>query len=158
MHTSLGDNELEDTMKTAVVLLIAVLPVLSCTRRHMTTEDSSRIGPNGFPIEGTHGSLKFGDEEVTLEYAASLMRRAEYAKAAEAYLSVYRSSSAKAEYREQALLGLGIVYADLLNPDRDYARALQYLETLSAEFPESPLRERAEQKARDVRKLQGNNQ
>jgi TolA-binding protein len=44
---------------------------------------------------------------------------------------------------DEALFSLGLIYAHLDNPKKDYAKALTYFQRLVKEFPKSPLAEEA---------------
>jgi len=44
---------------------------------------------------------------------------------------------------DEALFSLGLIYAHLENPRRDYAKAIAYFQRLVKEFPKSPLAEEA---------------
>jgi tetratricopeptide (TPR) repeat protein len=47
--------------------------------------------------------------------------------------------SGKSPFRDRALFNMGLVYAHQDNPDKDYAKSLQYFTKLMKEYPNSPL-------------------
>lgn len=64
-------------------------------------------------------------------------------------------NDAKPEYKERALLRLGGAHSDLLNPKKDYQKALKYLEELISTYPKSELRKDAEERIEVIKKLIG---
>jgi outer membrane protein assembly factor BamD (BamD/ComL family) len=139
--------------RITMILILVAFSAGSCSRRHVTTHDNRRIEKDGSLRMGSSAHLYFGDEEATLDYAADLLRSQKYAEATKAYQSVLDQESAEAQYREQALLGLAQVHSSLLNPQKDFSLALSLLQRLVSEYPQSALRERAEQRAREIRQL-----
>ena len=68
--------------------------------------------------------------------------------------TLYRDTAGKDEHRAAALMGLSDIAANLLNPNRDYARALVWAETLVAEFPDSELNDEARDRVEELRRRQ----
>jgi hypothetical protein len=140
-------------MRLVAILLLALCCSLSCSRRHVSLQEKTVVEEDGSERLTKSATLRFGDEDATLDYAAELQMQGEYARAAEAYRSVEQSASATPEQKQAALFGLGEVHANLLNPAKDPARATELFERLIAEHPSSPLRSRAEQRLRELRQL-----
>jgi tetratricopeptide (TPR) repeat protein len=47
--------------------------------------------------------------------------------------------SGKSPFRDRALFNIGLVYAHQDNPEKDYAKSLQYFTKIMKEYPDSPL-------------------
>jgi TolA-binding protein len=77
--------------------------------------------------------VKIRKEIARAEYLAG---RGNYKEAVALYEQTIKESS-KNPWREQVLFNLGRLYALNENPDKDYARALSYLQRLKKEFPKS---------------------
>jgi outer membrane protein assembly factor BamD (BamD/ComL family) len=93
--------------------------------------------------------------EAELERGRQAAAAGDFDLAIEHYLDVYRDGDAKPEHKERALLRLGGAHSDLLNPKKNYEKALQYLEELVSAYPKSELRKDAEERIEVIKKLLG---
>ena len=142
-------------MRFVSVLLAAALLIASCASRDVSTTQVVRD-----ELEGTYTATASypvfqNKHERALYEAARAMSNADYASAASSYRGVAQAADATATQKEQALFGWGRVYADVLNPSKDYAKAKHYLEKLLADYPETELRASAESRLESVRALAG---
>jgi TPR repeat protein len=103
-----------------------------------------REGPAGAESYETSTSLFLNRDEAVLHEGQEAELQGRFSDAEEKFLSVYHNSDAKADRRAKALIELGELYSNALNPKRDPATALTYFERVGDEFPE------AEQKTRDA--------
>jgi tetratricopeptide (TPR) repeat protein len=96
-----------------------------------------------------HGS----EEEAWLDRGRQMRAETAFDEAADLFRQVYELPSADQEHRAAALLELGLVHSDLLNPKKDHELALEYLRKLVDTYPDSEYREEAEQKIADIQEL-----
>jgi len=142
-------------MRLDVLFLAAALLTASCASRDVSTTQIVRDD-----LEGTYSATTsypvFQDKhERALYEAARAMSNADYASAASSYRGVAMAADATTKQKEQALFGLGRIYADVLNPAKDYTKAKHYLEKLLTDYPETELRASAESRLESVRALAG---
>ena len=105
----------------------------------MTRENAS-----GTESYQTSTDLILSRDEAALQAGQDAELQGRFTVAQEKFLSVYRNSDAKPDRRAKALIELGELYSNALNPNRDHATALDYFERVAEEFPQ------AEQKTRDA--------
>lgn len=121
--------------------LVALLVAAGCSIGRTTRTETTTEG--GF---STGASLSLHDDpaEAALERARDLARNGRYEEAAESFRRLYEDRDAKEEHRAAALFGLGETYSNVLNPDRDPARAREAFRRVVDEFPESDRKREAE--------------
>jgi len=131
--------------RTTLILLAALL-LTSCASTSTTTREE----------DGTNTSFSFhgSGAEKDIAQARQLRVDGQYAEAASLLLGVYKSPANESKFREEALLELSQVESYLLNPSRDYDKALGYLEQLLEEFPETEYRDEAEDQIKHLKELQ----
>jgi TPR repeat protein len=117
---------------------LAVLVLPGCGGRTATREGLA--GPESYE---TSTSLTFNRNEAILHEGQDAELQGRFSVAEEKFLSVYHESD-NPDRRARALIELGELYSNALNPKRDSATALNYLERAVKEFPG------AEQKTRDA--------
>ena len=88
-----------------------------------------------------------------LKYAKQFAGEGDYETAIDLFLRIYENSKLESAAREEALLNLGNIYANVLYAGKDYKKALSYLEKLITEFPKSELRPDALEAIESVNKL-----
>ncbi len=138
-------------MKPILIFLVIPLLAASCSSGRVTTSERVADGSDPTYSTSTSYSLHGDKDEARLERAALASTSGDYQQAIAEYMKVYRHTSVKPESMEKALFGLGSAWSNLLNPRRDFQKALQYLEELVKRFPESDLRPRAEEKIVSIR-------
>lgn len=132
-------------------ILPVLLLLLSCSSRYTRTEttksdiDESYSTSTTLPIDV--------DSEDKLAYASRAAGEGEWMESIHAYQGVYDDRSAAAEDRSRALLGLGDVWANPLNPFKDYGTSLFYLQKIGTEFPDSKHLAKAQNKIESVRMM-----
>jgi tetratricopeptide (TPR) repeat protein len=139
-------------VKTLTALLVAAMAVVSCGSPYMQPSRTVEEGPRG-PETVDRGIILSPGAESQLRHGALLSSEGKFEEAARAYLRVYENPSHEAKHREEALLRLGGIYSNVLNTGKDYDKALHYLQKLLDEFPESRLREEAEEKIETIREM-----
>jgi TPR repeat protein len=142
-------------MRFARLLLTAALLAASCASHDVSTTQMVRDELEGTYSTTTSYPVFQNKHERALYEAARAMSNAAYDVAAASYRNVAEATDATAKQKEQALFGLGRVYADILNPSKDYAKAKHYLEKLLADYPDTELRASAESRLESVRALAG---
>lgn len=127
------------------LFLLALLLLSSCASTSTTTREE----------DGTNTSFSFhgSGAEKDIAQARQLRVDGQYAEAATVLLGVYKSPNNESKFREEALLELSQVEAYLLNPSRDYDKALGYLEQLLEEFPDTEYRDEAEEQIKHINEL-----
>jgi outer membrane protein assembly factor BamD (BamD/ComL family) len=95
-------------------------------------------------------------DDALLDKGREAAASGDFATAESAYDELYRSTSAKAEKRAQALFLRGSVQSNLLNPDRDPDAALASYQAVVDEFPTSEWRDDAEHAIASLRGTRGN--
>lgn len=126
------------------ILLVAFV-FSSCTGRTLRRETDE-----GTSMETT---LVTSPHEAKLERGRQAAREGDFDLATEYFLTVYREAGVESKHREGALLQLAVVYSDLLNPKKDYGKALEYLEELLSTYPKSEYRKEAEERAEGLKTL-----
>jgi outer membrane protein assembly factor BamD (BamD/ComL family) len=109
--------------------------------RQTTTENEAADGASRSTSIGVHASA----EKAALEKGRQQMREGKFDLAAATLEPLTRSSRAASDQQAQALLELGRIYVDVLNPDRDPEKARRYFQRLIDEFPDSELVPRAQE-------------
>ena len=107
-------------------------------------QTTTRQRPSDDESYETSTSLYLSSDEAELQEGQDAELQGRFSVAEEKFLSVYRDSDAKPDRRAKALIELGELYSNALNPNRDAATALNYFERVGDEFPQ------AEQKTRDA--------
>lgn len=129
------------TASRAACVAWTVATIFLCGCGGQTT---TREGPSGSESYQTSTDLFLNRDEATLREGQDAELQGRFSVAEEKFLTVYHNSDAKPDRRAKALIELGELYSNALNPKRDPATALNYFERVSDEFPE------AEQKTRDT--------
>jgi TPR repeat protein len=117
---------------------VAAVILCGCGGRTTTREGLS--GPESYT---TSTDLTFNRNEAVLQEGQDAELQGRFSVAEEKFLSVYHGSD-NPDRRARALIELGELYSNALNPKRDTATALNYYERVLDEFPD------AEQKTRDA--------
>ncbi len=99
---------------------------------------------------GTSYSVHGSQPSAWLEQARQHARDARFGEAKTLFQRVYDSSSAKPDQKASALLGLGRVHANVLNPNRSDEKARAYFERVVREFPDTEQRQEAEDRLDDL--------
>ena len=137
----------------AILPLLAIILLIGCTLKRISTKTT--FSKDDFYPESrkwkTEVTIHKSKDEARFETGKQYVKEGLYEKAVQTFLLVYQDQSANKTYREQALLELGKIYSDILNPQKDYEKALVYFEKLISEFPESNLLEEAQKKRENVR-------
>jgi len=130
----------EIIMTKNIATLILVALVCSCTGAGVS---------QGFRPTTTGGyessvEYKLDSEEPAdlLLQAHNLMWNGQYIKAIRIYETVYRSNSQN-KYLEEALFSMANCLSYQMNQQKDFAKALEYLDILQTRFTISVFRERA---------------
>lgn len=132
-------------------MLPVLLLLLSCSSRYSQTETTQSAIDESYSTSTTlPAGVDDGDE---LSYASRAAGEGKWMESIHSYQSVFDDTKASAEDRSRALLGLGDVWANPLNPFRDFGTSLFYLNKMATEFPESALRPKAEKKIASVRMM-----
>jgi outer membrane protein assembly factor BamD (BamD/ComL family) len=135
------------TLLIPLVTLAVTLALSACTGRTVHRETDETRSMETTLITNPH--------EAKLERGRQAAAKGDFDLAIQHYLAVYRDGDAKPEYKERALLRLGGAHSDLLNPKKDYQKALKYLEDLVSTYPTSKLRKDAEERIEVIKKLLG---
>jgi outer membrane protein assembly factor BamD (BamD/ComL family) len=129
-----------------VLISVAAAIVSGCAGR--TTEKS---GPDQY---SRSTSVTTDRNQALLEQGRQARADGRWGEAFEDFRGVAENTDAKPEYRQQALYELGLAYSDLLNPSKDFDQAIGSLTRLVSEYPDSPLRGKAEDQIARIRELQ----
>lgn len=139
-------------MRAGLTLAILASVQLSCGSLRATGESDVRENVYGEEEASRGVTVGTSGEHRDLAAGRAALRAGKYEEAIAAFTRAYRDSP-KHEEKEQALFALSETHSHLLNPRKDYGQARHYLEVLLRDFPETPLRERAEQKLSALRSL-----
>jgi outer membrane protein assembly factor BamD (BamD/ComL family) len=129
-----------------VLASVAASLFLGCAGR--TTEKS---GPDRY---SRSTSVSTDRNQALLEQGRQARADGRWGEALDHFREVSENDGAKAEQRQQAFYELGLAYSDLLNPSKDFDQAIGSLTRLVSEYPDSPLRRKAEDQIARIRKLQ----
>ncbi len=130
-------------------ILPVLLLLLSCSSRYSQTETTKSEIDESY---STSTTLPVSvDDEDKLSYASRAAGEGQWMESIHSYQGVYDNKKASAEDRSRALLGLGDVWSNPLNPFRDFGTSLFYLDKVATEFPDSAIRPKAEKKIASVR-------
>ena len=125
--------------------LLAALLTSCALGPQKTTETESVEGSKRNTAIALHGNVA----EAALETARQQMRDGEFTAASATLEPILESADASSEHKAAALLELGRINVDVLNPRRDPELARVYFQRLVDEYPSSELVPRAsEQLAR----------
>jgi hypothetical protein len=140
--------EFMTSWRATLASTVAALVLFGCGGRTTTRE-----GPEGTESYQTSTDLFLNRDEAVLQEGQDAELQGRFSVAEEKFLSVYRNSDAKPDRRAKALIELGELYSNALNPNRDEATALTYFERVADEFPgaEQKTRDAAEKAAADLR-------
>lgn len=84
--------------------------------------------------------------ESQIRYAKHMTRKRKFDKAIETYLKLYESKNTESKYREESLYNLGLLFSNILYPERDDKKSRYYFEKLLDEFPETKFKDVVEEK------------
>jgi tetratricopeptide (TPR) repeat protein len=138
------------------LVLPALLLVPACGKSTVVNESSSTT-MNYDAEEESESSIGVsfaGDDEAALEAADKLVRNGDYQRAVDAYRRVYENGNRDEDVRAEALFRMGSAQGNPLNPQRDYAAAVDTLERFLGEFPDHRLQYEAREKITGYRLLQ----
>jgi hypothetical protein len=131
-----------------VPFIVAILLALSsCGGR---TTQQGHVGTDRYERSAT---LFLNPDEALLNEGQEAEFQGRFDAAEKKFLAVYRNPSAGTDRRARALVELGELLSNILNPRRDRAAAIDYLERVRDEFPEADAKilERAEKAAAPLR-------
>lgn len=128
-------------MRTIATVSIFFLLIISCTgyKTHHYPEPTSDESQDAQTSKG-HVDFYSRSGEDQLDYAKQFLGEGNYEQAGELFLKIYDDWGLKPGVREEALLNLGRLYSNILNPNRNYQKTILYLEMLLKEFPDGSLR------------------
>jgi TolA-binding protein len=146
-------NPLIDRRHLTVLL---ALGLAACAGRSVTRNTSVAETGRDEETSRTTTHLFTNRDEAALDAAREARRDGKYDEAVAGFQAVYDNGAAKSEHREQALFELGRVYADLLNPMKDFQKAAELFERFLKEFPASSLADKAREQLADLqRRMKG---
>ncbi len=123
------------------VLLAGLVLTCSCSLgRRTATQGATSEGYSSSASVSFHTE----EDEAALEHGKQAAVDGKYEEAVTVLTRLYNNRSARAEFRASALLQLGSVFTNVLNPRRDEERAYDYFRKLVEEFPDSEHRAEAE--------------
>lgn len=131
----------------AILIFLASVSLIGCagSSRTQTTEtDDGTSISTGFSLHGSQ-------DAALIDRGKQAVRNGDYLGAAEAFRAVAESGTASSQLRAEALLRLGQVHADPMNPGKDPEKAVSVFQRLVEEFPDSELRNEAEQRLARLR-------
>ncbi len=129
--------------RARISISAALLAIAGCSLGRVTS--SERTTPES-STSSVSMSLHKDEHEAALGRGKEAALAGRFDEAAGIFERVAADRSAKSELREQALLQLGSVFTNVLNPTRDEKRARGYYQALLDDFPESKLRTEAQQR------------
>jgi hypothetical protein len=132
-------------MRRIVLCLLVLAAAVGCGKRATLNQTYTEgESPMGEPEEtyGADVSLK-SPEESDLAKAEGLVREQKFDDAQRIFEDLVER--AHGDVREEALYELGDLQGHLLNPNKDYQRAIVTLNRLLAEYPGTKYRLQAEQ-------------
>jgi hypothetical protein len=129
-------------MIAALVASAGFLSACGIGSRTTATPTSSSV--DGEQSQGVSLSLGSSVHEVALSRAKQSVRDGKYDVAEGQFERLAATVEAGPDLRAQALMELGALQRNVLNPGRDSSRALQTYRRLVDEFPDSPLRSSAQ--------------
>jgi|GEM_PF-3284792 len=112
--------------------------------------------PDGSSERSTSVSVYTDKPDDTLKRAQHLASKGKYDDAINLYQSVYTDSTNENTYREDALFHKGSLHANFFNENKNYQQALDDLQRLLQEFPETEFRVRAEKKIDEIQQILAN--
>ena len=129
-----------------VAIVVSTVCVVSCGIGSRTTSTTqTTMTPEGErDSQGVSVSLASSPHEVALTRARQAARDGKWDDAAQQFRRLADTVEAGPEMRTAALMDLGSLHRNVLNPTRDPELAAQSYERLIEEFPDSPLRADAE--------------
>lgn len=128
--------------------LLLAIELPSCGGRTNVKEE-----PNG--TYAAQGTMPLDRAQGRMEAGKQARMEGRFADAAGQSRAVLDNRSVPAELRAEALFEFAQVYADLLNPKKDNAKAIACFERLPREFPDSKCCEPARRRIEEVRKPAG---
>jgi outer membrane protein assembly factor BamD (BamD/ComL family) len=133
-------------------LLLACLAMAACgSTLGVSQSYEDDMGEESY---STQAELMSNDERALAE-AKTAVRDQEYTRATWELERLSDDLSVDREIREEALYLLAEVQSTLLNPDRDYKKAIATYERFLQEYPQSDLAFRAEQSIARLQALEG---
>ena len=127
-------------MKIVFIFLVTLL-YLSCQKVVIDDKDVQH-GPGYFDDVFVYTDKP----ESQIKYAKHMTRKRKFDKAIETYLKLYEDKNIKSEYREESLYNLGLLFSNMLYPQRDDKKSRYYFEKLLDEFPQSKFKDMAKEK------------
>lgn len=151
-------------MKIIVTVVLLFSIIISCsTRTSKKPEEPFEEYEIGAYDQWWEKDLSGEDIEIyskspkdQLRYAKHAASEGDYKTAIKTYLKLYQIETIDSEIGQQALLNLGYNYGNILNPYKNYERAIYFLEKLLSEFPQTKFRSNPEQSIRNIHKLMKN--
>ena len=134
-------SSLASNVRTARLVLLATL-LAGCAGTVETRTDSGRRDDE--KSSSTKASLHTNKAAADLEQGRQAVSEGRFDAALAAFQAAYASGDAKPDHKASALLGMGQVYSNVLNPKRDVDKALLAYRRLIADYPDSKLKEEAE--------------
>lgn len=129
-----------------MTILILLLVIASCTRykTHQYPEANEKDYHVDFYSKSAQDQLK---------YAKQFAGEGDYETAIDLFLQIYENAKFDSTIRQEALLNLGNIYANVLYTGKDYEKALFYLEKLLKEFPETQFRSVTKESIKNIKEL-----
>lgn len=133
-------------MQRQTIIILLLLLITSCAKykTHQYPEAN---------VKDYHVDFYTKSGKDQLKYAKQFAGEGDYETAIDLFLRIYENTNLKSAAREEALLNLGNIYANVLYAGKDYKKALSYLEKLTTEFPKSELRPDALESIENVNNL-----
>lgn len=136
----------ETSRSTIIPTALAALVLFSsCGIGSRTTTTPTSSLDDGERSQGVSVSISSNVHEAALARAKQSVRDGKYDVAAGQFERLANTVEAGSDLRAEALLDLGALYRNVLNPARNPKLASKYYQRLIDEFPDSPLRVSAEQ-------------
>ena len=137
-------------MRILVGLFTLVMLLMNCSNANLKNDYQVRKETDGNYEIKRGMSMSPGKDNEKLEQGKYLLIKKSYKKAEKAFFEVYNEKSVEDKYKEEALLLLGDLYSNFLNPGKDYKKAVSYYNKLIKEFPDTKLKDKAEEKIKDI--------
>ena len=138
-------------MRILVGLFVLVILLMSCSNANLKNDYQVRKETDGTYDIKRGLTASPGKDDEKLEQGKYLLIKKNYKKAEKVFFEVYNDKSVKDKYKEEALLLLGDLYSNFLNPGKDYKKAVSYYNKLIKEFPDTKLTDKAEEKIKNIK-------
>lgn len=133
-------------MKQLMAIIILLLIIASCAR--YKTHQYPEANEKNYHVDFY---TKSGKDQ--LKYAKQFAGEGDYEKAIDLFQRIYENTKLESAAREEALLNLGNIYANVLYTGKDYEKTLFYLEKLLKEFPKTEFRSGVTESIKDIKEL-----